>query len=325
VRALITGAAGFVGAHLSQALLDDGAEVVGVDNLNAYYDPALKTARLKRLAAADTFSFHEIDVADYGAMSALAGRHRFDVVVHLAAQAGVRYSVDHPFAYGHANLSGHLSILEMVRRATPRPFLVYASSSSVYGNSNTPPYGEADRVDSPASLYAATKRSCELLSESYTNLYALEQIGLRFFTVYGPWGRPDMAYWTFARKILDGEPICVFNNGKLQRDFTWIDDIVDGVVRIVRGGPGRGEQAHRIYNIGNNRPVDLLTFIETIETALGRSAVKEFAPMQIGDVYATAADISRISRDYGFVPKTPLEEGIGLFADWFKDYREGRV
>ncbi|TRO94395.1 NAD-dependent epimerase/dehydratase family protein [Glycocaulis profundi] len=325
MKVLVTGAAGFIGSYVCHALLNRGFEVSGLDSLNAYYDPGLKARRLEFLEPRAGFRFHTLDIADHEALASLFTTERYDTVIHLAAQAGVRHSLDNPFAYAESNLTGHLSVLEAVRHAAPRPFLVYASSSSVYGNSTPAPFCEDARVDSPVSLYAATKRSGELLSESYANLYGMAQVGLRFFTVYGPWGRPDMAYWTFARKILDGEPIEVFNSGDLKRDFTWIDDIVDGVARIAERGPLDGGRLHRIYNIGNNRPERLTDFIAALERALGETAERVMLPMQPGDVYETAADITAIQTDYGFAPATRMEDGLARFAEWFRAYRAGRA
>lgn len=324
-KVFITGVAGFIGSSVAHALLDQGVEIFGIDNLNDYYDPTLKHARISRLTARSGFRFAKADIADHDAVLRLIEDAGPDVVVHLAAQAGVRYSITNPFAYAASNLTGHLSILEAVRRLTKRPRLVYASSSSVYGANAKSPFSESDQVNDPVSLYAATKRSDELMSEAYSRLYGIEQIGLRFFTVYGPWGRPDMAYWSFAEAILDNRPIRVFNNGDLKRDFTYIDDIVSGVVATAIE-PFKSDRgvSHRIYNIGNNRPVELGRFIETLEAALGRKAVKEYVPMQAGDVYATCADISAISRDYGFEPTTTLETGIPKFVKWLRDWREAK-
>lgn len=320
--ALVTGAAGFIGAHVAGALLDAGVRVVGIDNLNSYYAPALKRARLSLLEKREHFRFREMDIADHAALAALPEVPELEAIVHLAAQAGVRHSLRHPFDYASSNLVGHLSVLELARHAPRRPRVIYASSSSVYGANTKVPFCESDPVVSPVSLYAATKRSNELLSESYARLYDIEQIGLRFFTVYGPWGRPDMAYWTFAENILDGAPIEVFNNGELERDFTYIDDIVQGVVATtMKPMRPRAEAPHRIYNIGHNRPVRLLRFIEILESALGRKAILQFRPMQPGDVFSTHADISAIVADYGFRPETPLETGIQQFVSWFADYR----
>lgn len=320
--ALVTGAAGFIGAAVCHALLDRGVGIVGIDNLNDYYAPALKRARLKTLVERSGFAFHEVDIADHERLRATLGAANADLVIHLAAQAGVRYSIDNPFAYARSNLVGHLSVLELVRHAARRPRLVYASSSSVYGANTKAPFSEQDAVDHPVSLYAATKRSNELTSEAYARLYGIEQIGLRFFTVYGPWGRPDMAYWSFAESIMDGRPIRVFNHGDLMRDFTYVDDIVAGVVAAALGPfKPAGEAPHRIYNIGNNRPVKLMRFIEILEQAIGKTAIKELAPMQPGDVYATAADITAIATDYGYAPKTALEVGIPRFIEWFRGWR----
>jgi len=324
-KTLITGAAGFIGAHLSRELLARGHEIVGIDNLNDYYDPGLKHARLEWIGSHPGFVFERIDVADPALICGLVQYGCFDTVVHLAAQAGVRYSLTNPLVTGQSNLIGHLNILEAVRRADPSPFLVYASSSSVYGNNTPAPFREDAPVDSPVSLYAATKRAAELMSESYTNLFCLKQIGLRFFTVYGPWGRPDMAYWKFASKILRGDPIDLFNNGALERDFTWIGDIVDGIVKVVEGGPDHlpHSRSHRIYNIGNNNPVRLTDFVSILEARLGKQASKRLVPMQPGDVYRTAADIGAIRSDYGFEPSTSLRAGLGLFCDWFSTWTTG--
>jgi UDP-glucuronate 4-epimerase len=319
--ALLTGAAGFVGYHVAHALLDRGVDVVGVDSLTDYYPVSLKRDRLAKLNERKGFTFHQVDVADHAALKAVPGVAGADVVLHLAAQAGVRYSLENPFAYSHANLTGHLSVMELVRHHAKKPLLVYASSSSVYGANTKAPFAETDRVDDPVSLYAATKRSCELMSEAYTRLYGMRQVGLRFFTVYGPWGRPDMAYWSFTRDIIEGRPINVFNNGQLQRDFTWIDDIVAGVVSVAFDVPRGGEsRAHRIYNIGNNRPVALGRFIEIIEDAVGRKAQKVMLPMQPGDVLSTYANIDALAHDHGFAPTTALEEGIPRFVEWYRAY-----
>jgi len=318
---LLTGAAGFVGFHVANNLLDKGIRVTGVDNLNSYYPVQLKQDRLALLGKRDGFSFHQVDIADYNALKAVPGIMDADAVIHLAAQAGVRYSLENPFAYGQSNLIGHLSILELVRHSSRKPRLVYASSSSVYGANSKAPFSEDDRVDHPVSLYAATKRSNEMMSESYSKLYGMEQVGLRFFTVYGPWGRPDMAYWTFTRDIIDGRPIRVFNNGQLKRDFTWIDDIVAGVVSTALDQPKTANlPLHRIYNIGNNRPVELGRFIAIVEDAVGKRAEKIMEPMQPGDVYATYANVDALARDHDFAPTTKLEEGIPRFVKWYRDY-----
>jgi len=318
---LLTGAAGFVGFHVAGNLLDKGIRVTGVDSLNSYYPVQLKKDRLAQLSRREGFAFHQVDIADHDALNAVPGVNTVDGVIHLAAQAGVRYSLDNPFAYGQSNLIGHLSVLEFVRHHPNKPRLVYASSSSVYGANAKAPFSEEDRVDNPVSLYAATKRSNEMMSESYSKLYAMEQVGLRFFTVYGPWGRPDMAYWTFTRDVIEGRPIRVFNNGQLNRDFTWIDDIVAGVVSTALDQPRTANPAlHRIYNIGNNRPVELGRFIEIVEQAVGKRAEKIMEPMQPGDVRATYANIDALARDYGYAPTTSLEEGIPRFVKWYRDY-----
>jgi UDP-glucuronate 4-epimerase len=323
MKFLVTGAAGFIGSYVSHALLDAGHAVIGVDELNAYYDPRLKQARLARLGARAGFSFHKLDIADDVALGALPDLEGLQAVIHLAAQAGVRNSIENPMAYARSNLVGHLSVLELVRHLDPYPLLIYASSSSVYGDTTQPPFSERARAEEPVSLYAATKRADELLSYTYAHLYGMPQIGLRFFTVYGPWGRPDMAYWSFSERILSGTPIQLFNHGDLKRDFTYIDDIVEGVVRIALQPPNFSEQAspHRLYNIGNNQPVELMTFVRTLEHALGKSATLEFLPMQPGDVHSTCADIAALNADYGFAPRTPIEEGLQRFADWFRAYR----
>ena len=313
----LTGAAGFIGFHVANALLDLGIAVTGVDNLNDYYTVALKRDRLALLAQREAFRFIELDIADHAALKAAAPAD-IGAVIHLAAQAGVRYSIENPFAYAQSNLVGHLSVLEMVRHHPNRPRLAYASSSSVYGDTAVAPYSETARVDHPVSLYAATKRSNELMSEAYARLYDMDQVGLRFFTVYGPWGRPDMAYWTFTRDIIEGQPIKVFNNGELERDFTWIGDIVSGVVATAVQAPATPQPLHRVYNIGNNRPVQLGRFISIIEEAVGRNAERIMLPMQAGDVRATCANIDALQRDYGYTPATKLEEGIPRFVAWYR-------
>ncbi len=322
LKILVTGAAGFIGFYVSKALLEKGAEVIGVDNLNSYYDPALKKARLDEIGAHPRFRFHVADIADHDALKALPGALDVDVIVHLAAQAGVRYSLENPFAYASSNLTGHLSVLELARAAPKLQRLVYASSSSVYGANTKTPFAETDPVEHPVSLYAATKRADEMMSEAYASLYGIPQIGLRFFTVYGPWGRPDMAYWSFSDRIMKAEPIRVFNHGDLERDFTYIDDIVAGVVATALEPMKPAEGApHRLYNIGNNRPVKLGRFIEVLEEAIGKKAEKLYEPMAPGDVYRTCADISAIGADYGFAPTTPLEAGIPKFIEWFRGWR----
>ena len=319
MTAIVTGAAGFIGMHLCQRLLDQGQTVVGVDDFNPYYDVSLKAARAARLQAHDRFEMVRLDVADAAAFEALTARAAPDLVVHLAAQAGVRYSLENPFAYERANVAGHLSVLEACRRQGVGQ-LVYASSSSVYGDHplETGGFCESDPVDSPASLYAATKRSCELMSAAYSRLYGLSQTGLRFFTVYGPWGRPDMAYYGFAQKIMAGQPIDVFGEGRMARDFTYIDDIIDGVVGVI-GRPADSGQ-HRIYNIGDSRPVGLMRMIELLEQALGRVAGKRMLSMQPGDVTATFANIQNLNRLCGYAPKVPIEDGIPRFVRWFQAF-----
>ncbi len=329
---LVTGAAGFIGSAAALALLERGDTVVGLDNLSDYYDVSLKIARLERLKAHPAFSFLKRDVADRQAMKEVFESNRFEAVVHLAAQAGVRNSIENPEAYADANLSGFLSILEGCRRGKIA-HLVYASSSSVYGASVNAPFTEDDNVDHPISLYAATKKANELMAHSYAHLYGLSCTGLRFFTVYGPWGRPDMAYYKFTRSILAGEPIPVFNGGDMMRDFTYIDDIVEGIVRLIghpaapdpdwnpaAPSPARSRAPYRIYNIGNNRPVNLMQFIGVLERCLGRKASLNLLPMQPGDVPVTAADISALKASTGFAPSTPIETGLARFVEWYREY-----
>ncbi len=317
---VVTGAAGFIGLHVAERLLQRGETVIGVDDFNDYYDPALKAARAARLAAWPAFRMMRADIADEAAMLALIADAGAKRVVHLAAQAGVRYSIDHPFAYEHSNLRGHLSVLEACRHGGVE-HLVYASSSSVYGDRPLTGQGfrEDDPTVSPVSLYAATKRSCELMSHSYARLYGLPQSGLRFFTVYGPMGRPDMAYFSFTEKIMRGEPIEVFGEGEMARDFTFIDDIVDGVIGVLDHPPASGEQ--EIYNVGDSRPVGLMAMIETLEQALGREAVKLMRPMQPGDVTATWADVSKLRALTGYDPRITLADGLPRFVDWWRDWR----
>ena len=317
---VVTGAAGFIGYHVATALLAEGERVVGIDIVNDYYDVGLKEARLAHLANHRDFAFHRADIADASAVSAiLAGAGPLRGVIHLAAQAGVRYSLQNPYAYVHSNLTGQVAMFEAMRALDPMPALVYASSSSVYGGNTKFPFSVADRVDHPVSLYAATKRSGELLAESYAAMYGLSSTGLRFFTVYGPWGRPDMAYFSFTKAILAGEAIPVFNEGKLKRDFTYIDDIVAGVL-AAQNLPADPARPHRIYNLGNNKPEPLMRFIKTIETALNCKAMLDYKPMQPGDVKATAADIADSTRDLGFEPSIGIDEGIPRFTRWYKDY-----
>ncbi len=332
MKILVTGAAGFIGFHLAKRLLERGDTVVGLDNVNDYYDPKLKEARLAILAEYEAFSFERIDLADRPAVEACFRDHTFDRVVHLAAQAGVRYSLTHPHAYVDANLVGFIHILEGCRHAEVPP-LVYASSSSVYGANRSMPFSIHDNVDHPVSLYAATKKANELMAHTYSHLYGLPTTGLRFFTVYGPWGRPDMALFLFTRAILAGEPIDVFNHGDMRRDFTYIDDIVEGVIRVTDRiappnqewsghdpDPGTSRAPYRIYNIGNNQPVELMDMIEALEECLGQEAQKNFMPMQPGDVPETYADVDDLIADVDFKPATPIEEGIARFVEWYRGY-----
>lgn len=305
------------------ALLDAGHRVVGIDNLNAYYDVGLKRARLLRLKPYEQFRFEQIDISDHDSLLAIRERDEIDRVVHLAAQAGVRYSIENPFAYAKSNLTGHLSVLEFCRRASKAPLLVYASSSSVYGNSTQVPYTEDAEINDPVSLYAATKRADELMSQAYAKLYGQKQIGVRFFTVYGPWGRPDMAYWSFTERILRGETIRVFNHGKMRRDFTYIDDAIAGLLAIATQTAAFDglSRPHKLYNIGHNEPVALLDFIGAIEAATGETARMAMEPMQPGDVEATCADISAMKAEYGYAPITRLDKGIGAFVEWYRSQR----
>ena len=312
MKILITGAAGFIGFSLARRLLDRGDTVVGIDNLNDYYPVALKRARLAEIQS-PAFRFVEMDIADRKALPELFAAEKFDCVVNLAAQAGVRYSIENPWAYVDSNLVGFANILECCRHY-PVGHLVYASSSSVYGGNEKVPFSEDDKVDNPVSLYAATKKADELMASCYNKLYGIPATGLRFFTVYGPWGRPDMSPMLFARAISAGEPIKVFNNGDMMRDFTYIDDIVEGVVRVVDRAPAR----HEVYNIGCSNPVKLMDFISEIENALGRRAEKIMLPMQPGDVYQTYADTSKLERDFGYRPGVTLHEGIGKFIEWYR-------
>jgi UDP-glucuronate 4-epimerase len=322
MRIFLTGGAGFIGFHAAQALLARGHTVRAIDDLNPYYDPALKRARLRELEDQKSFRFVQGDIAEPGALAQAAGRERYDLILHLAAQAGVRYALTDPAAYTRSNLVGHHNVLEFARGMKGPGHLVYASSSSVYGNDTTPPYSETARADHPVSYYGATKRAGELLSHSYAELYGLQQTALRFFTVYGPWGRPDMAYWLFTDAILRDRPIPVFGGGKLRRDFTYIDDIVAALVRIVEApfAVASGQAPHRIYNLGNNHPEDVSTLIRLIEQATGKTARIEQAEGPPGDVRETYADITKAAQDFGFVPKISLAEGIPRFVDWYRRY-----
>ena len=325
MQLLVTGAAGFIGSHVAAALLDRGDSVVGVDNLNDYYDPALKAARLERLEARPGFAFHKVDVSETEAVFDLVQANpQITAVVHLAAQAGVRYSLEHPFAYIDANVRGQQVMIEACRRLPALEHFVYASSSSVYGANRKLPFAVADRVDHPVSLYAATKRSGELLAETAAHLYRLPSTGLRFFTVYGPWGRPDMSAYLFTKAIFEGQPITIFNDGKMKRDFTYIDDVVAGTLAAVERPPSDDgtDAPHRLYNLGNHRAEDLMRFIAVLEAACGREAIKTFAPMQPGDVMETYADITESRRDLGFEPRTGIDEGLPKFVSWFRDYHE---
>ena len=326
---LVTGAAGFIGSSTAHALLQRGEEVIGIDNLNDYYDPALKRARIERLRGAqgNAFTFEQVDFGDQDALTAFAEPHRFDRIIHVGAQAGVRYSLVNPQAYVRSNLMGQINMLELARHREVKHF-VYASSSSVYGGNDTLPFRVEDRVDHPISLYAATKKADELMSETYAHLYRLPQTGLRFFTVYGPWGRPDMAMWLFTDAILKGQPIKVFNGGDMRRDFTFVDDIVTGVVACLDNPPpddgqekaGGSKAPHRLYNIGNNNSEELTRMIALLEEACGRRAEKILMPMQPGDVRDTYADISAIKGDLGFQPSTSIDVGIPRFVDWYRAY-----
>ncbi|WND02009.1 GDP-mannose 4,6-dehydratase [Temperatibacter marinus] len=320
---LVTGAAGFIGYHLTLKLMSEGHEVIGIDNLNDYYDPALKKTRLKSLTEQDhdhKFTFKELDISDEYALQSLGKGHQFSHIYHLAAQAGVRYSLTNPQAYTQSNLVGHVNMLELARHQKELKHFIYASSSSIYGDSTTAPFQEDRMTEQPKSLYAATKKSNELLTQSYSHLYGIAATGLRFFTVYGPYGRPDMAPWLFTDAILAGRPIKVFNQGDLRRDFTYVADIVDGCFRLLNRPPENSLQS--IFNIGHNQPVQLMTFIETLEHILGLEAEKIMMPMQPGDVYETSADITKINKHTGFKPKTSLTEGLTNFVTWFKEYHQ---
>ena len=329
---LVTGAAGFIGFFLAERLLQAGIPVVGLDNMNDYYDVSLKEDRLARLRQFPAFTFERADLADWDAVQRVFETHRPDYVVHLAAQAGVRYSIDHPHSYASSNLTGFLNILEGCRHTECR-HLVYASSSSVYGGNVKAPFAVSDNVDHPVSLYAATKKANELMAHSYASLYDLPMTGLRFFTVYGPWGRPDMAYFKFTKAIFEGRPIEIYNNGDMERDFTYIDDIVEGMVRLIpqvaqpdpefdraNPNPATSWAPHRVYNIGNRRKERLMDMIAILERATGREAIKEFLAMQPGDVQSTWADVSELEEAVGFRPDTSLEDGLARFVDWYREY-----
>ncbi|MCE9550557.1 MAG: NAD-dependent epimerase [Betaproteobacteria bacterium] len=319
MKILVTGVAGFIGMFTARALLERGDEVIGIDNLNDYYDVNLKMARLAQLAGYPKFRFIKLDIADNAALSAFFAQERFERVVHLAAQAGVRYSLENPQAYVESNLAGFVNVLEGCRNAHVE-HLVYASSSSVYGGNTKLPYSEQDMVDTPVSLYAATKKANELMAHTYSHLFGLPTTGLRFFTVYGPWGRPDMAYFKFTKAISEGKPIDVYNHGDMRRDFTYIDDIVEGVVRVLDLAKTEKSTPYRVFNIGNHASVNLLDFIKVIEDALSRLAEKRLLPMQDGDVVATYADIEALQASVGFSPSTSVEVGIKRFVDWYQEY-----
>jgi UDP-glucuronate 4-epimerase len=331
---LVTGAAGFIGFHVARRLLANGLGVVGLDNLNAYYDPALKQARLAELAKHSAFTFVKLDLADRAGVAALFATYGFRDVIHLAAQAGVRHSLVDPHAYADANLTGFLNILEGCRSAQSR-HLVYASSSSVYGANTHMPFSTAQNVDHPLSLYGATKKANELMAHAYAHLFGLPATGLRFFTVYGPWGRPDMAMWLFTDAILAGRPIKLFNHGNMRRDFTYVDDVAEAVVRLIdrpsagkpdwsgeRPDPATSRAPWRVYNIGNHTPVEVTEVVRLIEQALGKEAIRELVPMQPGDVPETCAEVDDLRRDVGFAPDTPIAEGVKRFVDWYRSYRK---
>jgi UDP-glucuronate 4-epimerase len=318
----VTGAAGFVGFHVTKRLLELGVKVIGFDNLNDYYDVNLKLSRLEILKKNEKFIFIKDDLAHYEELVSVFENHHSEIVIHLAAQAGVRYSIENPRTYMESNLVGFFNVLEVCRQFSVK-HLVYASSSSVYGNQEKTPYSVNDNVDNPISFYAATKKSNELMAHAYSHIYKLPTTGLRFFTVYGPYGRPDMAYFGFTKNIIDGKPIKIFNNGNMYRDFTYIDDIVQGIENIVSNPPKNKinpETPYKIYNIGNNKPELLMHFIETLEKIIGKEAQKEFLPMQQGDVYQTYADVSDLVNDFDFKPITPIETGLKKFVDWYKEY-----
>lgn len=328
-KVMITGAAGFIGYHLARRLLKEGFSVFGVDNLNDYYDVRLKELRLSELEKYEKFKFEKLDISEKKEVERVFSENEPDIVVNLAAQAGVRYSIDNPDAYIASNIIGFYNILEACRHSGDNgghavEHLLFASSSSVYGNQQKTPFSVTDPVDRPISLYAATKKSNELMAYTYSHLYGIPSTGLRFFTVYGPCGRPDMAYFSFSEKIMKGEPIKIFNQGDLYRDFTYVDDIVEGIVRMLNNPPLPNEEGDRykVYNIGNNKPVKLMDFIETLENALGKKALKEYYPMQPGDVYQTYADVDDLTADFDYRPSTEISEGLGRFAEWYRDWKE---
>lgn len=334
MKILVTGAAGFIGMYVAQNLLERGDIVVGVDNLSDYYDPNLKIARLEQLKKYPNFKFYKVDIADRAAIEEVFSNEKPERVINLAAQPGVRYSLKNPHIYVQTNLVGFCNLLEACRHNNVKHF-VYASSSSVYGSNTSMPFSVSDNTDHPVSLYAASKKANELMAHSYSHLYGLPTTGLRYFTVYGPWGRPDMSPWLFSSAILNGDPINVFNHGKMKRDFTFVDDIADGTVRVLdsipRGDPdfctdspsaGSSYAPYRIYNIGNHEPVELMTFIETLEKSFGKEAKKNFMPMQSGDVIATYADVDGLKNDFGFAPTTSIEVGIKKWVNWFKNYHK---
>ncbi|SDJ86184.1 NAD-dependent epimerase [Natronincola ferrireducens] len=332
MKILITGAAGFIGFHLSKKLLDDSYQIIGIDNLNDYYDPNLKQSRLEILGKYNNFIFHKVDLKDKAEVDNIFETYQPTHVINLAAQAGVRYSIENPYAYVDSNLTGFMNILEACRNY-PVEHLLYASSSSVYGGNKVAPFSTNHNVDHPVSLYAATKKSNELMAHTYSHLYGIPTTGLRFFTVYGPYGRPDMAYFSFTKDILAGKPIKVFNHGKMERDFTYIDDIVEGIVKLIDKAPNANKDwdeskddlstsfaPYKIYNIGNNNPVQLMRFINALESALGKEAEKVYMDMQPGDVHRTYADVSDLERDINFKPSTSIEDGLAKFVDWYKEY-----
>ena len=328
-KVMITGAAGFIGYHLARRLLKEGFSVFGVDNLNDYYDVRLKELRLSELEKYEKFMFEKLDISEKKEVERVFSENKPDIVINLAAQAGVRYSIDNPDVYIASNIIGFYNILEACRHSGDNgghavEHLLFASSSSVYGNQQKTPFSVTDPVDRPISLYAATKKSNELMAYTYSHLYGIPSTGLRFFTVYGPCGRPDMAYFSFSEKIMKGEPIKIFNQGDLYRDFTYVDDIVEGIVRMLNNPPLPNEEGDRykVYNIGNNKPVKLMDFIETLENALGKKALKEYYPMQPGDVYQTYADVDDLTADFDYRPSTEISEGLERFAEWYRDWKE---